>query len=649
MRFDLLQYLYLLPLSLLPLVIYLIFRKKPKKVIFGSLFLLKNITKKINRRTRLKDIILLILRTLFILFLIFLFARPFTGSDTGFDPTIDNIYAVYLDSSPSMADKFDGGTKLDAAKNLLINSISQSERGDIFFIFTSDPDRTFRGQKDDAVKFISDINVYGGEREFNGVYAKIDSVLHEEENRNRIFLSVTDGFINAGIAPPEKKDFISRVFILKESEDNKSDISVVSADLISRNEISVKLFSERNQSARLDVFKDGKKISAQKIDFKNSPEQSVRIELNDTDNSESLLTLKTDDKENPLNNIFHLTVPALSKINVLIAGDKNSFSVKALVSLLNTRQDSLFNSEIIAPDMVNSVVFNEYDLIFFAEMSSLNPFTVTNLKDFLKRSGSVYFVADERLNLNDYNANLVKELKLPQIIGAEKKAEGSFSGISITDPEHPVFKDVFMKNNTNPSTVEIYSYYKFSVGDWNILTETSSSPLLLEKEYLNGRMFLLSAGLEADNSNIMRNGIAVPLLLNAFHYLTSTEIDSKTSYMTGERIEFEKYRYLSEASKKFDPAKAEFSKIFVLKEPGFYRISEENGTKTHTIAVNSEREAAGDESGSLTELFETEIINEKTPLESIDISSSERHDLSNIILLSLVLILISEILIVRFM
>ncbi|MBN2857824.1 MAG: BatA domain-containing protein, partial [Candidatus Delongbacteria bacterium] len=646
MRFDLLQYLYFLPLSVLPLVIYLIFRKKPKKVIFGSLFLLKNITKKVNRRTRLKDIILLILRTLFVIFLILLFARPFTGSDTGFDPSLDNIYAVYLDSSPSMADRFDGGTKLDAAKNILINSISDSGHGDVFFIFTSDPDKNFRGLKDDAVKFISDVGNYGKEREFHSVYAKADSVLHEEENRNRIFLSVTDGFIKTDKNLTEKTDLVSKVLILRDPDEKESDISVESADLINRSELSVKLFSEGNNSARLDVFKDGKKINTTNVDFGNSPERTVRIEAGDTGNNGSLITLKTDDKQNPLNNTFHLTIPALNKKNVLITGDKNSFSLKALISLINTGRDSLFNPDIIAPDMINSVPFNDYELIVFSEMSSLNSFTVKNLKDFLNRSGSVYFVADEKLNLNDYNANLIKELKLPQIIGVEKLAEGSFSGISVTDSGHPVFKDVFLEKSSNPTTVEIYSYYKFPEEDWEVLVKTSSSPLLLEKEFLNGRIFLLSAGLGPENSNILRNGIAVPLLLNAFHYLTSTETAEKISYLTGDRIEFEKHRYLSDASKKSNPARSEFSKIFVLKEPGFYRISEENGTETGTIAVNSERETTINETEFLSEIFGTVTIDETKSPEKIDISASRKHDLSNFLLLSIALILISEILIV---
>lgn len=648
MRFDLHQYLYLLPLSLLPLVIYLIFRKKPKRIVFGSLFLLRNISRKINRRTRLKDIILLILRTLFLIFLIFLFARPFTGSDTGYDPSLNNICFIYLDSSPSMAGSFDGGTKLDAAKNILINSLSQSSGGDIYIIYTSDPDRTFRGQKDDAVKFISCVNSYGREREFYSVYASADSILSGEENRNRIFLSVTDGNVKVESDSPVKYSFSSKLLILKSSEDIRNDISVESAELINRNELSVKLFSEGNNSSRLDIFRNGKKISADNVDFSSGSARTVRIDLNDIQNSESQITLKTEDRQNPLNNVLYLTIPALSRKNILISGDKNSFAVKALISLLNTREDSLFVPEVISPGMINSVSFNNYDLIIFTDMSSLNPFTITNIKDFLSRSGSVYFIADERLNLNDYNAGLIKELKLPLILGAERSQTGSFSGISVSDPGHPIFRDVFLNDKANPGTVEIYNYYKFSRKDWNVLIETSSSPLLLEKKFMNGRMFLLSAGLGPDNSNIMKNGIAIPVLLNAVLYLTSTEIAEKTSYLTGDRIEFEKHRYLSESSKKFDPLRAEFSKIFILKDPGFYRISEENGMQTKTIAVNSERESTRDETESLSAIFETRIIGENSIIEKIDISSSEKHDLSNIFLISLVLMLIFEILIVRF-
>ena len=650
MRFDLIQYLYFLPLSLLPVVIYLIFRRKPRKLVFGSLFLLKNITKKVNRRTKLKDLILLVLRTLFLIFLVFLFARPFTGSDSGFDPSLDSIYAVYFDSSPSMADKFPGSaTKLNVAKNFMINNISKADREDLFSIFTTDPDKKFRGRKDDAIKFISDINVYGRERKFFNVYAGLDSLMNEYKNKNKIFISVTDGLIKTVDHRPEKKDLESKVFILNNPESEINDISIESADLINRNELEVKLFSQGKGSARLDIFRDGKKISTHNVSFSSAPYQTVRIELSNAGNTESLLTLKTEDKQNSLNNILYLTIPALSKKNVLIAGDKKSIPVRALISLLGTQQDSLFIPDVVAADMINSVDFKDYDLIVFTDMSSINPFAVSNLKDFLNRSGSIYFIADEQLNLNDYNTSLTKELKLPQILGVEKSEEGSFSGISITDIDHPVFKDVFLTKSANPSTVEIYSYYKFSDEDWNVLMETSRYPLLLERNFLKGKIFLLSTGLDPENSNIIRNGVAVPALLNAFLYMTSTEITAKSSYLTGDRIEFDKHRYLTDASKKFDPSKSEFSKIFLLKDPGFYRINEENGVQTGTIAVNSEREITENETGLLTDLFDTKVIDNESQIEEINLLSSTKNDLSNILFIAIVLILISEIMIVRFM
>jgi hypothetical protein len=75
--------MYFLPAAVVPAVIYLIFRKKPRKVVFSSLFLMKDISRKMNRRTRIKDIILLILRTLAVLSVILLFAVPYSGAAPG--------------------------------------------------------------------------------------------------------------------------------------------------------------------------------------------------------------------------------------------------------------------------------------------------------------------------------------------------------------------------------------------------------------------------------------------------------------------------------------------------------------------------------------------------------------------------------------
>ena len=60
----------------IPLIIHLITRQKVKRVFFSSLYFLRELRTQKIRRIKIRQILLLILRTLIILLLILAFARP---------------------------------------------------------------------------------------------------------------------------------------------------------------------------------------------------------------------------------------------------------------------------------------------------------------------------------------------------------------------------------------------------------------------------------------------------------------------------------------------------------------------------------------------------------------------------------------------
>ena len=63
-------------LAALPIILHLLSRQRLKKIRFSSLMLLSRLEKSQMRRLRLRQLLLLILRTLAILALVFAFTRP---------------------------------------------------------------------------------------------------------------------------------------------------------------------------------------------------------------------------------------------------------------------------------------------------------------------------------------------------------------------------------------------------------------------------------------------------------------------------------------------------------------------------------------------------------------------------------------------
>ena len=99
-------YLLFLPLTLLPLVIYLFNRRKNRKISFSSNFFLKKVKSSSIRKINIINILLLVIRTLLILFFILMLAKPknlFVSNELDFSSTA-KIY-IYVDDTYSMNDE----------------------------------------------------------------------------------------------------------------------------------------------------------------------------------------------------------------------------------------------------------------------------------------------------------------------------------------------------------------------------------------------------------------------------------------------------------------------------------------------------------------------------------------------------------------
>jgi len=126
--------------AVLPLIIWLLAKKKPPQLVFSSIRFIRNSVKEQKSRTQLKNILLLIIRILIILLVVLAAARPslrLPNAKPGksHPPTA---VAVILDTSYSMDYTQDGKSTLEYAKNAVneINRKLTSE--DMSVLITSD-------------------------------------------------------------------------------------------------------------------------------------------------------------------------------------------------------------------------------------------------------------------------------------------------------------------------------------------------------------------------------------------------------------------------------------------------------------------------------------------------------------------------------
>ncbi|HNQ43562.1 MAG TPA: BatA domain-containing protein, partial [Candidatus Cloacimonadota bacterium] len=128
--------------TVLPLIIWLLARRKPPKVLFPTLRFIKQSQEQEKNRTKITNIILLIIRMLIILLIALAVARPMLasqrlGKSRKHPPTA---VAIILDTSYSM-DYLEGGkTLLDKAKDYISQINARAQDADRLILITRDRD-----------------------------------------------------------------------------------------------------------------------------------------------------------------------------------------------------------------------------------------------------------------------------------------------------------------------------------------------------------------------------------------------------------------------------------------------------------------------------------------------------------------------------
>jgi len=124
-------YLLGLPLAATPLVLYLLRRWRLRQVEWGAMAFLLASAERSSRRTRLRDIVLLVLRTLIIIGIVIAVSRPRWHPAFAALGGQARAIAVVIDSSYSMTYAAEGGTPLEQAKKqarALVRSLGVGDR-----------------------------------------------------------------------------------------------------------------------------------------------------------------------------------------------------------------------------------------------------------------------------------------------------------------------------------------------------------------------------------------------------------------------------------------------------------------------------------------------------------------------------------------
>ncbi len=529
--------LWFLVLALIPIILYLLFRRRRNEVDWGATYVLRLALASGRRQTLWKQLLVIALRTLLLLLLILAFARPFLArgpDEMGGDlphglGTLHRI--VLIDNSLSMNAQHGLGTRMDEAREALALLLSTLQAGDTAHLvpMCRSRDEEILAQELDAPMSWNDAVQVAGSVEVRGAPLDMATALRVAVERfrqgaanNRQLVIMTD--LSRG-DHPELADYEMfgkmltdlqvRVAVLNLGERDRLNLALDGAGVGTERllagqptnaYVEVVNFSDiPSEDGHLRFIANGELVGEQPCILAPGQRRRYRFEVT-LPEGEHVFEARLNDDAYPADNRVERFVRAESVVRVLLVTPAESkaegfeapgaFLERALSAA--PEMPFRFAVESLPTDRLIPGSFARADVVVLCDPERLNESLREELAGFVRRGGGLLIGAGATVEAEVLNRHLgnLTPARLEEPFRPEFDAE-RYQEIQASEIGLPMLREFETALNGDLGRARIYNHWLVSPVEEAevVLRLNNGDPLLLHRAFGQGRVILWATSL----------------------------------------------------------------------------------------------------------------------------------------------------------
>jgi len=557
----------------IPIIIHLFHKSRFQVVKWGAMHLLESVIRVNQRRIRLEQIILLIVRAALPLLLAFTMARPvWKGARQLLGDAKTSTIAI-MDNSYSMQASRAGQTNFSLACDEATRVINNLKRGSevqvvlmgqggssLFEAPTYDTARASQaiGKLDagygtatvpQALEFAAG--------QFEKMHESSRSLVVFTDFQRVSFEATEDAYLGREIDRLKKMPYPPTITFFNIGQEVRDNVAVESLEFSKlmigvgqKVQVRANLhnFGEANYPDLRVYFRvDGREKLASQVAL--HPHAGAQVLFSHAFETAGSHVVEVYADADPLkaDNSFLASIPVRDKLPVLlINGDpgteplkgETDFAEIALQPYSAGKVDlaDLISTSVVKPEDLTANALSKASVVLMANVRKLDDGQLHALEEFVKNGGGLLLFPGNRIDTSWYSKSLFKEGKglLPLDLGSlagDLKEDGptvSIVGQRYENPALELFND---PRNGSFSDIAIKLWFKYkdaaaqpgaAVQPTILARLDSGDPFLVEKPFGEGRVIACSTAVDADWSNLPMAPAYLPLLQRLTVYLAST-------------------------------------------------------------------------------------------------------------------------------
>ncbi len=533
--------LWLLSLISIPLIIHFWNRFKVDEVDFSSVMFLEKLESNAIYRLKLKKILILILRVLFISSLVMMLAQPVTK---GFIPgwlagEQESSLIILIDNSASMSVINKGRTFLDISKNESFRLLSEfDDNTQIIISQTCPPKVVFTGKNNDpdirnAIKNIEPTNGY------DNLWTYFDEIISSEDIIGKIkecivfsdFMYSPDSSFNNSLGNYDNWKFY---FITPgKVSSNLGIVNVSTVDRIKTLNQLIKLDTDikntgykKKQNVPIELLFNNRRVGQVISEFDPDIRKSFLFQAYPSEAGilESKMVLPSDDYL--LDNNWYQIMPIMKQIRIGVIGSslEEISLIEMVIKSIDPENTFLTINKSVQPN-INRLFLNEFDMAIIHNISSITDEGVHDLERFLKKGGGVIWFQGDSSKEN-FHSDMYSKLAFPEQIKQINSGDGVFK-TNVSNDKFDLLQDL-QKRTLQKELPEVFNYIGVKLSSnhkihWAL---NNNDPILLEFSIGTGNIFYFSTLLDLGWNDLPIRGMVVPLIYRLIILTGTDEINT---------------------------------------------------------------------------------------------------------------------------
>lgn len=525
--------------ALAPILIHLLNRRRTVTVPFSNVALIQSLQHDRMRRVRIKQWLLLLLRTLLIALLALAFARP-TLKEAAQGGGAHTSAVILVDRSLSMryTGVFDGiRERLDETLSLF-----DSQDDVRVIVFDERAELVGDGTVADVRLAIRDLAPGYAATDVTPALEMAGGLLTGVEQLNREVFILSDFVAGGWLGIRDSIDGLqaSTVFIVRPVERAGANVSVaelsVAGGLLgvgSRTSLTVTLVNH-GRTARpevgVDVSVDERRVARRLVSLAAGETLSVDVPFTPETGGDLVIRAELEASDDLVeDNVRRSVVHVPDRIRVTLVGSTND---RHFVEQVLAAEGDAVDVGVVDRLTLESVAESDVIVVWMSNPGS----EIDVLAEHVETGGGLLMFLPPDVNTRIYNERFLPRILPGRLVGIEGRP-GGLTHVKLKPPEdgHVVVRQLVDPNAFNSPEFKVRYRLEAGPGVGAILSYTDGAVALAESTPGDGRVLLLTSNTDPEWSDLALSGLFVPLVHRASRYLASGSF-GRSDFVAGRSV-----------------------------------------------------------------------------------------------------------------